>query len=70
VKKYIISEERRESDILKFANEQGLNIRYDKLKKKKIIRLGDIQEIVARIDDADFLVYESYGIVYIYEFKI
>lgn len=70
VKKYRISENSRELDLLRFADEHGLKIRFDKLMKKKIIRLGDVREVVAMVEDSDFLVFESYGIIYIYEFKI
>ena len=34
---------------------------------RKVLRIGDVREWLARVEVADFLVYESYGFIYIYE---
>jgi len=66
VEKWII---RDDLYLYRFASHYGVDINFAKL-KKQVITVGLVQEIAARVEDADFLIYESYGLIYVYEFKI
>jgi hypothetical protein len=66
VKKWLIKDK---ISLYRFIKYYKIDVNFAKIKKQQLT-LGLVQEIAARDDEGDFLIYESYGFIYVYDFKI
>ena len=65
--KYVLNDPTTDKEnFYKICKEYGVIFDIKKY-SRKVLRESDVREWLARVDEADFLVYESYGFIYIYE---
>jgi hypothetical protein len=70
VKKWRIDPNRAHRDLHNFAKEHKAPVSFFEIEKIKVIQEGDVKRVAAQVESADFIVYESYDVIYIYEFEI
>jgi hypothetical protein len=52
--------------LYEFAKDYGVNVDVDKLRKQGV-GVDDVRRALGFVTEADFLVYESYGFIYVFE---
>ena len=52
--------------LYEFVKGYGVNVDVDKLRKQGV-SVDDVRMALGFVDEADFLVYESYGFIYVFE---